>query len=161
MEQSQRRNGEDTVSHPEQLELRIDLGPMPTAWCTDPTALSLGLQSGRDDIVRGTETADGVCFDVVVGIKRGRSGAPDFKGPLVHGRPGDRFLYLSWGKVTAQSDHEMFRRLKLYLSPGSRKGWSSRGVSWEQVNQGSITTSVSGQGPDGTPHCGTARVLWE
>lgn len=148
------------MSHPEQLELRIDLGPMPTA-CTDPATLSLGLQSGHDDIVRGTETADGVRFDVVVGIKRGRDGAPDFKGPLVHGRPGDRFLYLSWGEVTAQSEHEMFRRLKLYLSPVSRKGWSSAGVSWEQVEQGSIRTSVSGQGSDGTPHCGTARVLWE
>jgi hypothetical protein len=133
---------------------------MPTA-CTDPATLSLGLQSGHDDIVRGTETADGVRFDVVVGIKRGRDGAPDFKGPLVHGRPGDRFLYLSWGEVTAQSEHEMFRRLKLYLSPVSRKGWSSAGVSWEQVEQGSIRTSVSGQGSDGTPHCGTARVLWE
>ncbi len=80
------------MSHPEQLELRIDVGPMPIVWCTDPAALSLGLQSGRNKIVRGTETADGVRFDVVVGIKRGRDGAPDFTGPLVHGRPGDRFL---------------------------------------------------------------------
>ena len=134
---------------------------MPIVGCTDPAALSLGLQSGRDDFVRGTETTDGVRFDVVVGIKRGRDGAPDFKGPLVHGRPSERFLYLSWGEATAEIEHAMFRRLKLYLSPVSRKGWSSPGVSWAQVNQGSVTTSVSGQGPDGTPHCGTAALLWE
>lgn len=154
------QNSEDTVSHPEQLELQINLGPMPTTWCTDLAALSLGLQSGRDDIVRGTETSDGVRFDVVVGIKQGRDGAPDFKGPLVHGRPGERFLYLSWGEVTAHSEHDAFRRLKVYLSPVSRKGWSSPGVSWEQVHQGSITTSISGRGHDGTPHCGTAPAFW-
>ena len=148
------------MSHPDQLELRIDVGPMPAVWCTDPAALSLGLQSGREDIVRGTALEGGVRFDVVVGVKRGRDGEPDFTGPLVHGRPGERFLYLSWGRVTADSEHDIFRRLKLYLSPVSRKDWSSPGVTWVQVKRGSITTSVSGSGPDGTPHCGTAEVRW-
>lgn len=148
------------MSHPDQLELRIDVGPMPALWCTNPAALSLGLQSGRDDIVRGAALEDGMRFEVSVGVKQGRAGAPDFTGPLVHGRPGERFLYLSWGHVTADSEHDMFRRLKLYLSPVFRKDWSSPGVTWAQVKRGSITTSVSGSGPDGTPHCGTAEVRW-
>jgi hypothetical protein len=39
-------------------------------------------------------------------------GLLDVGGPWVHGRPGARFLYLSWGAVT---DHrfDMFRRAKL------------------------------------------------
>ena len=106
----ERRRREDTVSHPDQLELRIDVGPMPAVWCTDPAALSLGLQSGRDDIVRGTALEDGIRFEVSIGVKQGRDGDPDFTGPLVHGRPGERFLYLSWGHVTAHSEHDMFRR---------------------------------------------------
>lgn len=148
------------MSHPDQLELRIDVGPMPALWCTDPAALSLGLQSGRDDIVRGTALEGGVRFDVSVGVKQGRDGDPDFTGPLVHGRRGERFLYLSWGHVTSDNEHDMFRRLKIYLSPVSRKDWSSPGVTWAQVKRGSITTSVSGSGLDGTPHCGTAEVRW-
>ena len=148
------------MSHTDQLELRIDVGLMPAVWCTDPAALSLGLQSGRDDIVRGTALEDGIRFEVSVGVKQVRAGDPDFTGPLVHGRPGERFLYLSWGHVTAHSEHDMFRRLKLYLSPVSRKDWSSPGVTWAQVKRGSITTSVSGSGPDGTPQCGTAEVRW-
>jgi len=148
------------VSHTDQLELRIDVGPMPAVWCTDPAALSLGLQSGRDDIVHGTALEHGMRFEVSVSVKQGRAGDPDFTGPLVHGRPGERFLYLSWGHVTADTEHDMFRRLKLYLSPVSRKDWSSPGVTWAQVKRGSIAASVSGSGPDGTPHCGTAEVRW-
>ena len=135
---------------------------MPIVWCSDPGALSLGLQRARDQIVQGTLTEGGVQFDAEVNVKVGRDGEPDFTGPLVHGRRGERFLYLSWGRVTTTSDHDMFRRLKLYLSPVSRRDWSSPGISWEQVERGArVRASVSGQGPDGTPHCGTAPVQWE
>jgi hypothetical protein len=36
----------------------------------------------------------------------------DVGGPWVHGRPGARFLYLTWGAVTGD-DFAMFRRAKL------------------------------------------------
>lgn len=39
-------------------------------------------------------------------------GLLDVGGPWVHGRPGARFLYLSWGAVTGDR-FEMFRRAKL------------------------------------------------
>ena len=39
-------------------------------------------------------------------------GLLDVRGPWVHGRPGARFLYLSWGAVTGER-FEMFRRAKL------------------------------------------------
>lgn len=135
---------------------------MPTVWRSGVGKLSVGLQSGRDDIVRGIPTDDGVRFAVEVGIKVGRDGGPDFRGPLVHGRVGDRFLYLSWGEVTAKSDHQMFRRLKLYLSPVTRKGWSSPGISWEQIERGKpLVVAVSGaDGCDGSPSCGTAQIRW-
>jgi hypothetical protein len=41
-------------------------------------------------------------------------GAPDFKGPAVHGRKGERHLYLSWGDVGDRT-FAMFRRAKLML----------------------------------------------
>jgi hypothetical protein len=41
--------------------------------------------------------------------------AIDFRGPAVHGRKGERFLYLTWGDVGADS-FTMFRRAKLMLS---------------------------------------------
>lgn len=40
----------------------------------------------------------------------------DFRGPYVHGKPGDRFLYLNWGTVAADGSFSLFRRAKLSLS---------------------------------------------
>jgi len=39
----------------------------------------------------------------------------DVKGPYVQGRPGSRFVYLSWGTVDGSGAFSMFRRAKLML----------------------------------------------
>jgi len=41
----------------------------------------------------------------------------DARGPAVHGRRGERFVYLTWGEVSDGSDESfaMFRRAKLVL----------------------------------------------
>ncbi|WP_018504316.1 DUF5990 family protein [Parafrankia discariae] len=39
----------------------------------------------------------------------------DITGPYVQGRPGDRFIYLSWGAVDSAGTFTMFRRAKLML----------------------------------------------
>ena len=39
----------------------------------------------------------------------------DFRGPAVHGKRGDRFLYLTWGSPSADNAWSMFRRAKLAL----------------------------------------------
>lgn len=44
-----------------------------------------------------------------------RDGGPDFRGPAVQGRRGDRFVYLTWGDVGPDGGFEMFRRAKLML----------------------------------------------
>jgi hypothetical protein len=43
-------------------------------------------------------------------------GQLDFRGPAVHGKRGDRFIYLTWGNVDATGSFEMFRRAKLMLN---------------------------------------------
>jgi Family of unknown function (DUF5990) len=43
-------------------------------------------------------------------------GAFDFRGSAVHGKRGERFLYLAWGNVIAPGHFEMFRRAKLMLN---------------------------------------------
>jgi hypothetical protein len=42
-------------------------------------------------------------------------GAIDVLGPYVQGRPGERFIYLSWGAVDDAATFKMFRRAKLFL----------------------------------------------
>ncbi|MFD1930896.1 DUF5990 family protein [Nonomuraea mangrovi] len=45
---------------------------------------------------------------------RGETGW-DLRGPFVQGRPGGRFVYLSWGTVDDAGVFSMFRRAKLWL----------------------------------------------
>ncbi|WP_432044057.1 DUF5990 family protein [Streptomyces cadmiisoli] len=40
----------------------------------------------------------------------------DVRGPYVQGRPGERFIYLSWGTVDDAGAFTMFRRAKLMLN---------------------------------------------
>jgi hypothetical protein len=42
-------------------------------------------------------------------------GGFDLKGPYIQGRPGARFVYLSWGTVDDDGAFTMFRRAKLWL----------------------------------------------
>ena len=43
-------------------------------------------------------------------------GSIEFKGPAVHGKRGERFLYLTWGNLGAAGTFAMFRRAKLMLN---------------------------------------------
>lgn len=43
------------------------------------------------------------------------AGGTDIKGPYIQGRPGARFIYLSWGTVDDDGTFTMFRRAKLWL----------------------------------------------
>jgi hypothetical protein len=45
-----------------------------------------------------------------------RDGGIDVTGRYVQGRPGDRFVYLSWGTVAEDHAFTMFRRAKLTLA---------------------------------------------
>jgi len=46
----------------------------------------------------------------------GADGGLDFRGPLVEGKRGDRFLYLNWGEVAPDGRFALFRRAKILLS---------------------------------------------
>ena len=74
----------------------------------------VGVQVRRDpaDLVRAD--AAEACWDLEVDVVRTEDG-PDFRGPAVQGKRGDRFLYLTWGEVHADGTFEMFRRAKLML----------------------------------------------
>ena len=75
----------------------------------------VGIQVGKEpcELVRGdAESASWtIPLDVVV-----RESGLDFRGTAVQGRPGARFVYLTWGDVDADGSFTMFRRAKLMLA---------------------------------------------
>lgn len=54
-------------------------------------------------------------WELDVGVVTAPDGSLDFRGPPVHGKRGDRFLYLTWGNLDGQGHFDRFRRAKLML----------------------------------------------
>lgn len=71
------------------------------------TGVTIGVQRGRE--VVDEHAANGAAL--TWRLEARRAGDDDVRGAYVHGRPGDRFLYLSW-----QRHGVMFRRAKLMLA---------------------------------------------
>jgi Family of unknown function (DUF5990) len=76
----------------------------------------VAVQERKDPVGRVRGDASAATWRVEVRVEVGDDGALDFKGPGVHGKRGDRFLYLTWGNVGDDGGFEMFRRAKLMLN---------------------------------------------
>jgi len=70
----------------------------------------------------------------------------DLRGPYVHGRPGDRFLYLSW----QQEGPGRFRRAKLMLDAVTPELLA-------RAQEHGLAARVSLAMPDGSPLCAAVR----
>ena len=75
----------------------------------------VAVQNGRDPVGLVPGDATRATWDVDVRVVTTDDGHVDFRGPAVHGKRGDRFLYLTWGAVGDDGRFEMFRRAKLML----------------------------------------------
>ena len=75
----------------------------------------VGVQERKDPVGLVPGDAPSAAWDVEVGLKVDAHGDLDFRGPAVQGRPGERFLYLTWGDVGTDGSFAMFRRAKLML----------------------------------------------
>lgn len=78
-------------------------------------------------------------------------GGVDLRGPAVHGKKGERFLYLAWGDVGAGDSFARFRRAKLMIGdiePGM--------LAAEAHDEGVLVASLALTDERGGPRC--ARV---
>lgn len=83
---------------------------LPGRSCGPYRDVHVGLQVRRDPHGLVPGDADRAEWVVDIGTDDG-----DFRGPAVHGRKGDRFVYLTWGTYT-DGTFTMFRRAKLMLA---------------------------------------------
>ena len=99
------------------VQLRIIGRRLPGSSWSGRHGIHVGVQRGSQVVGLVTGDATDAVFDIDLDIVEGADGEPDFRGPYVHGRRGERFVYLSWGEVDEAGSFAMFRRLKLHLSP--------------------------------------------
>jgi hypothetical protein len=109
----------------------------------------VGVQLRREpaDLVRAD--ASEADWELAVDVVR-TDGGLDFRGPAVQGKRGDRFVYLTWGEVHADSTFEMFRRAKLMLDR------IEPAIVESAIVGGTLTATVDLTGRGGGPRC--ARV---
>ena len=81
----------------------------------------VGVQRKKEvvGLIRGD--AERAVFDFPVDVLSAPGGGLDYSGPFVHGKKGERFIYLSWGEVGEDGGFTMFRRAKLKLSGIDRR----------------------------------------
>lgn len=64
----------------------------------DQEPIAAGVQRGATVIDRVPGDASVAAFSIHVEVMRKRDSGLDYRGPFVHGRPVERFVYLSWGR---------------------------------------------------------------
>ncbi|MEN3273674.1 MAG: hypothetical protein V7636_2435 [Actinomycetota bacterium] len=79
----------------------------------------VGVQRKQDVIEQVRGDAKSATWTFEVSTKLDADGNRDFGGPFVHGKKGERFVYLSWGDGSGES-FTMFRRAKLMLAEAPR-----------------------------------------
>ena len=120
-----------------QLVLRITIA-------APPVGIAYGLQNGNGPGYKTEQlqlsTGDNLLFSVIVSVKQGKDGQPDFKGPYVQGPVTERFIYIGIGSYAGIAHGVFNGRLKIPL----------RAISWQMVDSGAIETQVGGMGKNGT-----------
>jgi hypothetical protein len=88
------------------VHIRIEGSDLPVI-----SDVAVGVQRKAEVVDRVPAWAGSATWEFEV-TAREVDGLLDVGGPWVHGRPGARFLYLSWGRVDGDA-FTMFRRAKL------------------------------------------------
>ena len=96
------------------MRLVIEGHHLPGRSCGTHDDIHVGAQVRRDPADLVAADVESATWEVEIDVVD-RDGEPDFRGPAVQGRPGERFVYLTWGEGSGQS-FTMFRRAKLMLS---------------------------------------------
>ena len=110
--------------------------------------VDFGLQKGRgrpfETIQKQRSTGRDLQFELPVTVKADKDGKPDFFGPFVQGRRGDRSLYINIGTYAGQSNACWSRRLKIPLSR----------ITSDLIDSSStLLAEIPGTARDGGPSC--------
>ncbi|MGQ0575588.1 MAG: DUF5990 family protein [Pseudonocardia sp.] len=129
--------------------IRIHGHQLPGRRCGAYENVHVGVQRRAEVVELRPGDAPGVEWTFEVVATTGGPGPLDVRGPFVHGRPGARFLYLSWGTLDGDT-FSMFRRAKLMFDGVDPALLAA-------ARDGTLTATLPLTLPDGTPVCAAVR----
>jgi hypothetical protein len=123
-----------------------------------PAGVDFGLQRGRgalyETVQKQRSMGHDLRFEFSLDVRpASKANAPDFRGPMVQGPVGERFVYIDIGTYAGQTNTPWSRRLKIPLV----------GMTWAVLERVStdpgavLETRVPGTGRDGGPTCATVK----
>lgn len=130
------------------LNVRIVGERLPGRTFCEHGNVHIGVQRGTEVVQIQPADAPTVRFTFGIVLRETDDGL-DFRSPFVHGEPGDRFFYLSWGDVDDAGTFTMFRRAKLMLA--------ALPVGLVTASTGAIEGYVGLTDPKGGPLCAAVR----
>ena len=92
----------------------IRCNPSPEAGPYEAVQVGVGPRFAAEQLFPGDAPSTSWRFDIRV--VSGADGSLDFRGPMVSGKRGDRFLYLNWFAVANGGELQPFRRAKVDLT---------------------------------------------
>ena len=127
-----------------------------------PQGIDFGMQSGSGanytTLFVQQGTGGDLTFDFSVkAAESDKDGSPNFKGPIVQGPRGGRFVYIDVGTYAGQKFTHWSRRMKVPL----------QAITWDLINKAvskpghRLLGKIAGRGEDGGPNCATVRLLEE
>lgn len=133
------------------LSIQLNCSDFPGLPFEGRAAVYLGIQFKQEILDETPTTVQEKIFDLHVKITEGKDGRPNFTGPYVHGKTGDKFLYLVWFMKTSIGN-EGFRRAKIKLNA----------LSWSQIRkaqaEGSpLRAQISLTDAQGGPICASLK----
>lgn len=143
---------------PELIEIQLVCTHFPGLPFEGRESIFLGIQHKKDILEETPATVEEKVFKVQIKLSTGKNGQPNFTGPYVFGKTGDKFLYLVWFIKTGMGN-EGFRRAKIKLQD----------LSWEQIRkaiaqQGPIRARITLTDAKGGPICASVKppfIEWE
>lgn len=142
----------------ELLNIQLTCSDFPGLPFEGRAAIFLGIQFKKEIREETSTQVEEKIFNLQVKVAEGKDGQPNFTGPYVFGKTGDKFLYLVWFMKTSIGN-EGFRRAKIKLNE----------LSWEQIRralslQSPIRAKISLRDAKGGPVCASLKppyIHWE
>jgi hypothetical protein len=135
------------------VHLTISATALPGRICGPHRGVRVALQVGK--ALAGIVAADAAeaswTTEVIVVANGDDAGGVDFRGDAVHGRKGERFLYLAWLEDIPGHPDAMFRRAKLQLDAVSTE------VLARALRKGALRARLPLTAGDGLPVCASVR----
>ena len=136
---------------PETINITLTCSNFPGRAFADKADVFVGVQHNKDVIDAVPGDSEIATFTIPVRLKKGKDGQPDFLGACVHGKPGDRFIYLVWFEDKLPPNR--FGRAKIKLNH----------LTWGQV-KGDIRADLSMTDKRGRPIYATVKedlITWQ